>query len=117
MDGIENSGNTVRIFTTNEKTNDIDSAFLRPGRIDGSFLIDKPDDDMKLRFVDRWPEEIKMAVPPPEVVEKTPGFSFAELEFVRSNLVINYLLSGHQWSLDKALAGFGRHEEKGKVGY
>lgn len=116
MDGIENSGNVIRIFTTNEKTDDIDDAFLRPGRIDKIFVVDKPSDDMKLELLDRWPKEITACIPPASIVEQTGGFSFAEIEFVRSNLVVNYL-NGYDWSLEKAVYDFHQHTQTENIGF
>ena len=43
------------------------------------------------------------------IVKQTPNMSFAEIEFVRTNLVVNYLLNGYEWSLEKAVYDFHKH--------
>lgn len=93
MDGIEIHGPRVWVFTTNEDPRNLDAAFLRPGRIDRQYTFSNPTELERRRLIDeRWPAEVRHQIDVGELVEKTEGFSFAELEFVRSQLVIQLIL-------------------------
>lgn len=106
MDGLTEGGHLVRIFTTNESVEDLDPAFTRPGRIDKCITIEKPNADMRLRLMETWPEEIKNAVSLIDLAKKTNGFSFAEVEAIRSFLVTNKILGDKTWNINVAFCEF-----------
>ena len=106
MDGICDSGHTVRIFTTNEKIDDLDPAFIRPGRIDRRFLFEKPDTELRNKLINSWPEEIVKNIDIGYLIRETNENSFAELEAIRANLVTNYLFGDRTWNAKKALKEF-----------
>lgn len=117
MDGMVESGHVVRIFTTNEAVEDLDPAFLRPGRIDHCITFVKPTEDLRKRLVDTiWPEEIRKSIDVEHLVNKTEGYSFAEVEAIRTILVTEKLLGSGNWDLDKAFKEFERHraDKKGR---
>lgn len=103
LDGTNDQSCCVRIFTTNEKLQGIDDAFKRPGRIDRSFELLPPTMELRQRLVETWPKDLTQAIPPEEIATKTQGFTFAELELVRSTLVLNTLLHKTPWDIDKAV--------------
>ena len=106
MDGMGYDDHCVRIFTTNEEVKSIDDAFRRPGRIDECFHIDKPTMEMRLQLVQSWHGEIIQAIEPYDIAEATEGFSFAEVEAVKSLLVTNRLFGTGKWNLERALLEF-----------
>ena len=120
MDGIVEADHIVRIFTTNEKLNDMDPAFTRPGRIDRCITVRKPTRDLRSKLIDEhWPQEIKDNIDVDYLLEESDGYSFAELEAIRSFLVTNKILGDETWNLDKALAEFDerQQEEKENLGF
>jgi cell division protease FtsH len=110
MDGVFQADHIVRIFTTNEDLNDIDPAFIRPGRIDRCFTILKPTAKMRRQLVvERWHPEILSYLGDDcleDLIAKSDGFSFAELESIKSLLVTNKLLGTREWDLDVAFNEF-----------
>jgi cell division protease FtsH len=114
MDGVFQSDHTVRIFTTNEDLIDIDEAFRRPGRIDRCFNLNPPNWKLRSRLVlERWPSEIleylegKMDT----LLNKSEGFSFAEMESIRSLLVTNKLMGTGKWDLNLAFKEYDEGRE------
>lgn len=109
LDGIKKNSHVIRIFTTNEVVSSIDSAFLRPGRIDRIFLFDKPTCEMRRKLIERWPEEITENVGICNIVQETKDFSFAETEAIRSLLVTRYLFDGGVWDLREAMEDYRKY--------
>jgi len=87
LDSIEKSPKpTVYIFSTNEKTADIDPAFLRPGRIDIKVSINTPDETLRRRFVESWKSDIREHIDCEDIVKKTEDWSFAEIEEIKQQI-------------------------------
>jgi hypothetical protein len=117
MDGMYDSGHLVRVFTTNEEIKDLDAAFTRPGRIDKIVTLDKPDESMRRQLVDTWPEEIRDHIDVDVCIESSNGYSFAELEAIRTFLVTNKILGDDTWNLDSAFEEYdSRKDENEKRG-
>lgn len=119
MDGVESSKNcTVRIFTTNEKIGNIEEAFRRPGRIDCCIELEKPDFELRLKYINTWEEDILNSFDPEKLAQDSDEFSFAQLALVKSLLVMNYLENG-KWDIDKAVDDFDMRnsEVKHHVGF
>jgi len=121
MDGMDNTGNSVRFFTTNEEIGVLDDAFVRPGRIDCCFTFEKPDSDLRIEFACTWPKEILDNIYATAISTETEGFSFAEMDHLKTLLVSNYL-SSQKWDLTKAMEDLkylrsSFSSEKRKVGY
>lgn len=108
MDG-ETKKSNVYVLTTNEDVDIIDKAFLRPGRFDTVICIDKPTADLRKKFVESWSINIDVS----KLVEKSDNWSFAELGFIRTCLIVQDL-NKEQISLDKALAEFTNRQEEEK---
>ncbi|MBD3675257.1 MAG: ATP-binding protein [Planctomycetaceae bacterium] len=106
LDGIRVRQGVVYLFTTNAGIDDLDPAFRRPGRIDHMIHFSAPNPDLRRDFMSKyWPREIAGQLPLDRAVEETGGLSFAELDEIKKQLVLNYLDSGH-WDWDEALGMF-----------
>lgn len=118
MDGMHHEGHLVRIFTTNEPVGDLDPAFTRPGRIDKCVTLERPDDSLRRKLVDTvWPAEIRNGIDVDSLIEQSQGFSFAELEAIRTFLVTNKILGDGTWDLAKAFGEFNsRRADKKRKG-
>lgn len=110
MDGMEEvmeNDHLIRIFTTNEAISELDPAFTRPGRIDKCITIEKPNKEMRRRLMETWPLEIRENINIDEAAERSKGFSFAELEAIRTFLVTNKILGTVKgWDLDRAFEDY-----------
>lgn len=85
MDGIEKHLDfKLLIITTNEKIDHIDSAFLRPGRIDSVFEFKLPDSISRFKLVETWHDRIRDVVQINNFVDQTEGLSFAELTAIQT---------------------------------
>jgi hypothetical protein len=119
MDGMADSKNLVRIFTTNEKINDLDPAFIRPGRIDKCITFKKPTEQLRRMLITQeWPKEITSSINVNSLISNTQDYSFAELESIRTSLVSNYLMDNF-WDLKKAMSEVDKfkREEPSGVGF
>lgn len=114
MDGISDGGHLVRIFTTNEELEELDPAFLRPGRIDQCYTLVAPTAIFRRKLVEKaWPQEIQDNIDIDYLVDNSENFSFAEMEAIRTFLVTNKVLGDGTWDLDRAFEEFElRREEK-----
>lgn len=112
MDGIDNERNCiVRIFTTNEDTDNLDAAFMRPGRIDARFTINKPDKELRHQLIKSWPKSLLEHVDIDELIKITHDLSFSQIEEIRSKMTINYYIEG-KWDFDNALREFEKYNEQ-----
>lgn len=113
MDGMSELGHVVRIFTTNEDVKSLDKAFVRPGRIDSFISFKKPTPDLIRKLVvDKWPEDIKKNIDIEKLIKACKGFSFAEVESIRTLLVSEKIINNGVWDLDKALSEFNSRSEE-----
>ena len=106
MDGLENNGNTVRVFTTNEETDNMDPAFLRPGRIDKVFEFKLPTLDLRRRFINTWHEDIIDYLKKEELfywlADKTEGMSFAQVNLIKT-IMVEHFIDEQCWDAQRAL--------------
>lgn len=104
MDGLSQNKNLIRIFTTNESVGELDKAFIRPGRIDRCITLEKPSADLRRKLIENyWAKDLISSINCERLIEKTEGFSFAELEAVKTTLVTNWIFDNNVWDLDKAI--------------
>ena len=100
MDGVNDKFSCVRIFSTNEMISDIDPAFLRPGRIDRIFKFELPNKEMRIAYLESWHKDVLSKIDNKEsVLEKTDGFSFAEMNLIRQ-MIIRNIISKTDYSMD-----------------
>jgi ATP-dependent 26S proteasome regulatory subunit len=102
LDGIRTKARVVYVFTSNCPLKNIDSAFLRPGRVDVGVLFTQPGSSLRKRLLATWHPEIRAALDETRFIRATDGYSFAQLDEVRNLMVMSYLVRG-VWSLDDAL--------------
>ncbi len=111
MDGMKSDRKCViRIFTTNENTNDLDSAFMRPGRIDVKMNIPNPTADLRERLISSWPKDIRRHININALTKLTEGLSCSQIEEIRSKMTINYYING-DWNYELALEEFEKYNE------
>lgn len=115
MDGLYNSGGSIRIFTTNEEISNMDEAFLRPGRIDRVFLFTLPSSSLREKYILTWPPEATDGIHVKELIESTHGFSFAKMAEIKNELMLNNVL-GHKTNLNELVKNFNSQTHK-KVGF
>lgn len=79
----------VKIFTTNEDIENMDEAFLRPGRIEKMYKFPVPDEGMREKFIRAWHKTILDKIPDSDIMwlaKNTKGFSFAWMEEIKSKI-------------------------------
>lgn len=105
IDGMAPKIGVVYLFTSNLKSEELDPALRRPGRIDDIIHFAKPNADRRRELIDgRWHADITAAIDVEEVVRYTDGFSFAELEELKKQLVLGYLDDGcFDWDAARAV--------------
>ncbi len=109
LDGIEVNEGVVYVFTTNCALDLIDPAFKRPGRIDVVLHLDPPDTILRKQLMNRWHADVKAGIDIDKAVAETAGFSFAEVEEVKNQLILRHL-DAKEWDWDWALNQF--HENR-----
>jgi cell division protease FtsH len=95
LDGMNPKLGVVFLFTSNLTSDELDPALRRPGRIDTFIHFAKPDvlrRDELIRH--RWHAEITNQLDVDTVVSFTAGFSFAEIEELKKQLVLGYFETG-----------------------
>ncbi len=108
LDGLDLHHGVVYVFTTNARLLDLDSAFLRPGRIDLSLEFRRPDAALRRQFMaEHWHPEVSAALDLEAVVAQTDGLSSAELDEIKRLMVLEFLASG-QWNWQHAWTEFRR---------
>jgi ATP-dependent 26S proteasome regulatory subunit len=112
LDGMRVHQGVVYLFTTNATLDELDSAFLRPGRIDVVTQFPKPDGELRRRLVlETWHQDIRDAVNVDEVAACTEGLSFAEMEELRKLLVLRFL-DTQKWDWPGTLSTFRQDDRR-----
>lgn len=115
LDGLEVRRGVVYLFTSNAKVKEIDPAFRRPGRIDQIIHFPLPDASLRRRLIEEhWPREIVESIPVEEVVQKTEGRCFAEVEELKKLLVMRFL-DTRNWDWPWAWDSFEHRMEESEV--
>ena len=101
MDGAEGLDG-VYVLAATSRPDLIDSALLRPGRLDKSVLCDMPDVDARFDILQRAAGKLNIqpGLDLREIAEKTDGFSGADVQA----LVYNAYLKGVHATLDTSVA-------------
>lgn len=103
IQGVDtHDASVVRIFTTNEDICALDPAFMRPGRIDKSITLTKPPRELRKRFIQSWESAITQPIGIERFVNYTDGWSFAQMDALKSSIVLDYLETG-EWNAEKAI--------------
>lgn len=89
MSGLEDGQHlSIRIFTTNEKVDNIDPAFHRPGRIDTLCYFANPTADLRRQVIDNWSVELVKYYGNDKLIEVSADKSFAVLNGIREEIMI-----------------------------
>jgi len=120
LDGLDPAKGVVYVFTTNY-INELDEAFVRPGRIDLWLPFQLPSQQLRKKFIDqRFNEEIKEHIDTANILERTKDYSFAELEEIRK-LICMDLIDGKEVDIDRTFKIFDKHrkdfETRGITGF
>jgi hypothetical protein len=129
MDGVDLSSDKsdkkdhrIVVFTTNEIIAEMDSAFLRPGRIDCCYAFRKPNEDLKQKLIDKyWSDEIKNYLHEnnlmQKLLERSKDYSFADMEAIRSFLIMRKISkrSKGEWDLEAALDDFQNRMDASQI--
>lgn len=120
MDGIYPTEGVVFVFTTNVME-ELDEAFVRPGRIDLWLPFAPPGDKLRKQFVEeRFHKNILDEVDITDIVSRTNDYTFAEIEEVRKLFAMD-IISGKDVSTERTFKTFDRHrdefQERVKMGF
>lgn len=111
LDGMNPKEGVVYIFTTNV-IEELDDAFVRPGRIDLFLTFKYPTKQLRELFIrKRFSSEILAFVDIADVTERTEEYSYAELEEIRKLLTIDYL-DGKTVDVDRTFKVFDIHRKE-----
>ena len=115
MDSNKLAKPVLRIITTNESIDDIDSAFLRPGRIDTIIKIEKPIRNLREQYINTWHKDILKNINQKDmdaILNQTENMSFAEMELVKSELASQLIFNG-EWNISSAMEHY--HQKRKEV--
>lgn len=120
LDGIELNEGGIFIFTTNV-LQDLDEAFVRPGRIDLFMTFKEPGEELRRTFIkQKFDEEILKEISIEDIVKRTDQYSYAELEEIRKLIVLD-LLDKKAISVEKTFSLFEKHrkdfQERASLGF
>ena len=111
LDGIQVREGIVYVFATNE-IEGLDKAAIRPNRIDLFIRMKKPDDKLRLEFINKkFPQEILEKIDIDTLITETDDVSFAELEEIRRLFCID-LIESREIKLEKILNVFKTHRKE-----
>lgn len=81
MDGFTAGSATVIVLAATNRPETLDPALLRPGRFDRQVLVDRPDLSGRLKILEIYGSQVKLApdVDLKEIATRTPGFAGADL--------------------------------------
>lgn len=120
LDGIDPTEGVVYVFTTNY-IEELDEAFVRPGRIDLWLPFQLPSRKLRQKFINqRFNEEIKKHIDVEDILERTQEYSFAELEEIRKLMCMD-LIDEKKINVNETFKIFDKHrkdfEERAIMGF
>ena len=111
MDGIYPTDGIVFVFTSNQ-LEDLDEAFVRPGRIDLWLPFSAPGEKLRTQFVsERFHKHMLSAMKVDDVVKRTDEYTFAEIEEIRKLFAFD-IIAGKELSVQRTFDLFNRHREE-----
>lgn len=120
LDGIDPADGVVYVFTTNYME-ELDEAFVRPGRIDLWLPFNLPSAKLRRKFIERrFNDEIKEVIDVDDMLKRTKDYSFAELEEIRKLFCMD-LIDDKPVDVKEVFKIFDRHRkdfaERGTMGF
>ena len=127
LDGIEPTEGAVYIFTSNKIGDELDEAFIRPGRIDLFQIFRPPNKKLRRKFIkDLFHKDILNQIDVDDLVKRTNStdeseYTFAEIEEIRKLLALD-IIDGNEVDLDKTFKLFENHrkdftQRKSSIGF
>ena len=122
LDGMNPVDGIIFIFTSNKIGEELDKAFVRPGRVDLFMKFDSPNKQLRTQFIkERFHADILAHIDVDEVIERTgeqitdeneeSGYTFAELEEIRKLFVIE-IVSGRVPNIAQTFKLFEHHRKE-----
>jgi cell division protease FtsH len=102
LDGRQEAEYCVRIFATNEEISDMDPAFLRPGRIDATYLFKAPCAKARRKIIASWNKEAVAHLDLDTLVRQTENWSGAEINAIKNFFMLHYYET-NKWDIDRAV--------------
>jgi hypothetical protein len=110
LDGIDSTEGVVFIFTTNY-VEELDQAFVRPGRIDVFMPFRKPSRQLRQTFIEKtFSPDLLDKISTDDVLDKSNEYTFAELEEIRKLLCLA-MIDGEEISVDKTFELYNKHRQ------
>lgn len=103
LDGIGAKSSQIRLFSTNEHIDQIEDAFLRPGRIDVAIEVSNPCDESREEYYNGITPDVRKYFTVKKWMEITNGMSFAQLASIYSNALACVLIDNETPDLDKII--------------
>lgn len=111
LDGIETSEGVVYVFTTNY-IEELDEAFVRPGRIDLWLPFYPPTEKLRREFVTKkFDSEILEIAEIEDLVILTKEYTFAEIEEIRKLFCMD-LMDDKELNVDHTFKVFNKHRKE-----
>jgi hypothetical protein len=121
LDGIEPTEGIVYIFTSNQ-IEDLDTAFVRPGRIDVFMIFQAPNKKLRRVYIEnRFHADLLKTLGAniankddeiiKDIINRTESYTFAEIEEVRKLMTIDFL-DGKEVSVEKTFKLFEKHRQE-----
>lgn len=126
LDGIDPVDGVIFVFTSNKIGQELDKAFVRPGRVDLFMKFNAPNKRLRKKFIkDRFHVDILKHIDVDDVVERTgkqldeegegensiEGYTYAELEEIRKLLAFE-IIAGRTPEVDKTFELFEHHRKE-----
>lgn len=120
LDGIDPAEGVVYVFTTNY-IDELDEAFVRPGRIDLWLPFRLPSVKLRRKFIDKcFNDDLKQHIKVDDIIKRTKDYSFAELEEIRKLFCMD-LIDEKPISVNRTFNTFNKHrkdfEERSIMGF
>ncbi len=120
LDGVMPTEGAVFVFTTNY-IEELDEAFVRPGRIDLFLTYRVPGKRLRRRYVKTlFHDNIKKQIDVEDFIKRTDKYTFAEVEEVRKLMAMD-IIDGKDVSMESTFKLFDKHRteftERGKFGF
>jgi len=110
LDGIDPAEGVVYVFTTNY-IDELDEAFVRPGRIDLWLPFQLPSAKLREKFISQcFDEDLKEHIKISDISKRTKDYSFAELEEIRKLFCMD-LIDKKPINVNRTFKTFDKHRK------
>ena len=103
LDGIHSKSSQIRVFSTNEHIDQIEEAFLRPGRIDVAIEIGNPNDDSRAEYYHSITNDVRQHFTLEQWMATTEEMSFAQMANIYSNALACVLIDNKKPELNEII--------------